>query len=439
LYLGTDEAAVAAAGATDTSGIYRGRLSTTSYDPPGDLVPGSSYFWRVDEINSDGTITPGTVWTFTVVDYLILDGFERYSDVVGNRIFDTWSDGWDVDENGAQVGYAVAPFAERAIVHTGKQSMPLFYDNTGAAVRSEAELVWASPRDLTQRGGDTLRLHFEGQEPSFAETPDGAITASGAGDGIGEFKGDQFRFAYKQLSGDGSIIVRVDSLQNTDHAAQAGVMIREDFDTYSKFAAVLVTPTNGITFMRRRSPSGGSEATTEAGVFAPRWIKLTRTGNTLAAQHSSDGVTWEDVTSSEGPSSQTVSMHNDLYIGLAVSSHNAGAVTTAEFSNVEFTGGFSGLWQITDIGVEQPGNSPSTLYVTLTDSVGSAATVVHPHESPVTLTDWQTWDIPLSDLSADGVNTGAIKTLCIGVGNQDGSGSGGSGRIYIDDIVVVEK
>ena len=439
LYLGGDEAAVAAADTTDTSGIYRGRLSTTSYDPPEEFVGESSYFWRVDEINGDGTVTPGTVWTFTAVDYLILDDFERYTDTDGNRIFDTWLDGWRIDENGAQVGYAVAPFAERARVHTGRQSMPLFYDNTGAAVRSETERIWASPRDLTQRGGDTLRLCFQGQETSFAETSDGAITVSGSGDGVGEFAGDEFRFAYQQLSGDGSIIVRVDSLLNTDHSAQAGVMIREDFEAKSKFAAVLVTPTNGVTFMRRRSASGGSETTTEAGVFAPRWLKLTRTGNTLAAQHSSDGVTWTDVISDEGPSSQTVSMDGDLYLGLAVSSHNGGAVTTAEFSGVAFTGGVSGLWQITDVGVEQPGNSSSALYLTLTDSAESAATVVHPHASPVTLTDWQTWDIPLSDFSADGVNVGALKRICIGVGNQDGSGSGGSGRIYIDDILVVES
>ncbi|MBB5353641.1 hypothetical protein HNR46_003902 [Haloferula luteola] len=61
LYLGTDRAAVKTA--TIDSPLFLGNLSdsTDSFSPT--LAP-VTYFWRVDEIHANGTITPGTVWSF---------------------------------------------------------------------------------------------------------------------------------------------------------------------------------------------------------------------------------------------------------------------------------------------------------------------------------------------------------------------------------------
>ena len=67
--------------------------------------------------------------------------------------------------NGSQVGYDVAPFAEKTIVHGGLQSMPLKYDNTAAAelLRGRADLrsapgldaAWHhDPRRVLPRAGD---------------------------------------------------------------------------------------------------------------------------------------------------------------------------------------------------------------------------------------------------------------------------------------------
>ena len=53
---------------------------------------------------------------------------------------------------------------------------------------------------------------------------------------------DQFRYAYKNLSGNGSIMVRVDSLVHSNVWAKAGVMIRETLEAGSKHAFVAVTP-----------------------------------------------------------------------------------------------------------------------------------------------------------------------------------------------------
>ncbi|MBC8218147.1 MAG: hypothetical protein H8E73_06745, partial [Planctomycetes bacterium] len=36
------------------------------YPYPDGLVPGTTYYWRIDEIEADGTINPGDVWSFTI-------------------------------------------------------------------------------------------------------------------------------------------------------------------------------------------------------------------------------------------------------------------------------------------------------------------------------------------------------------------------------------
>ena len=52
---------------------------------------GQVYYWRIDEVNTDGTISIGRVWSFTVATYIIVDDFEGYNDV-DNMIYNTWAD-----------------------------------------------------------------------------------------------------------------------------------------------------------------------------------------------------------------------------------------------------------------------------------------------------------------------------------------------------------
>ena len=72
VYLGVKKADVAS-GAGDT---FQGNQTALSFDP-GILLPGATYYWRVDEVDAAGTTTAGEVWSFTTVDSLVLDDFER--------------------------------------------------------------------------------------------------------------------------------------------------------------------------------------------------------------------------------------------------------------------------------------------------------------------------------------------------------------------------
>jgi hypothetical protein len=180
VYLGTDQDDVTNADTT-TVGIYRGRQPAASYTPSEALTWGQTYYWRIDEYNTDATISMGRVWSFTVADYIIADDFESYSEEVGSRIFQTWKDGWGYQEpapgyggngTGSGVGNADAPWVERTIVHSGGQSMPLAYDNSGATGKarySETFREWSSPQDWTRNNVKSLALWFYGDPANAAE------------------------------------------------------------------------------------------------------------------------------------------------------------------------------------------------------------------------------------------------------------------------------
>jgi concanavalin A-like lectin/glucanase superfamily protein/F5/8 type C domain-containing protein len=132
--------------------------SATTVDP-GALDLATTYYWKVSEVNEAEAINAweGIVWSFATQDYLVVDDFEAYDDE-DNVIYETWIDGW-VNETGSTVGYLTESFAEQMIVNSGRQSMPLFYDNAGVTT-AEAELELG--QDWTASGIQSLSLYFYG-------------------------------------------------------------------------------------------------------------------------------------------------------------------------------------------------------------------------------------------------------------------------------------
>jgi len=100
---------------------------------PGILEPDTQYYWRIDVIDENGDRTVGDIWSFWTGDYLVVDDFERYIDDESDRIFDTWTDGWDDPNNGSFIGYPLEAFEEGhfmevEIVHSGNRSVPFYYN-----------------------------------------------------------------------------------------------------------------------------------------------------------------------------------------------------------------------------------------------------------------------------------------------------------------------
>lgn len=153
-----------------------------------------------------------------------------------------------------------------------------------------------------------------------------AFSVDGAGSDVWG-TADAFRFVYTTLSGDGSVTTRVTSEQYVAAWTKAGVMIRETLTPGSRQAFMLVSPGKGLAFQRRVSTNGTSSSTPGGTGTAPYSLKLTRTGNTITAAKSADGLSWTTV------GSETILMAPTVYVGVAVSSHVASSLATGTFAS----------------------------------------------------------------------------------------------------------
>jgi len=436
VFFGTDPEAVRSAGTSSPE--YKGtkELGSESYDP-GILELETSYYWRIDEVNSVDPESPwvGELWSFTTGSFLIVDDFESYNDLDpevegSNRIYQTWIDGWGTQTNGSTVGNWDPPFAEQTIVHGGRQSMPLFYDND-MKYSEAARSISGSERDWTSEGVDTLSLWLRGYPASvgsFVEGPVGTYTMTASGTDItGE--ADEFHFAYKRLTGPGSITVKVLSVDNTDPWAKAGVMIRETLDPNSRHAFACVTPGSGVASEGRINTAGTSFSLNQAAITAPHWVKLERSlAGEFTVTHSANGTTWVPV---QGALSQVISMNApSVYIGLAVTAHNAAATCEAAFSNVTMTGNVSQQqWAHQDIGITS--NEPEPMYVVL----NGTAVVYHEDPNVLLMDQWTEWRIDLQEFADRGADLTNIDSVGVGIGTKGNTTTpGGSGTVYLDDI-----
>jgi regulation of enolase protein 1 (concanavalin A-like superfamily) len=436
VYFGTDFNDVNEASETDPRGVLVSpNQDANSYDPPGLLDWNQTYYWRVDEVNAPTSpgIYKGKVWSLTVTNFTIVDNFEDYDDA-NNIIYYSWED-YYANSTGMTVGYFDPPFAERRVVHSGSQAMYMHYDNdgtvnegtnyerSGTLLYSEAERTWADAQDWTKDGATSLTIWFRGLLPpgSFTEGP--PITMTAGGTDIWD-TADQFHFAYKQLSGEGSITARVVSISNTDPWAKAGVMIREVLEPGSVHTMIVVTPGNGVSLQRRVNAGAGSDETTVTDITAPQWVRVTRSGNTFTGEYSDNGNTWTALGSVD------IAMLSDVYIGLCLTSHNVNATCTAEFSDVSTSTSVTGNWQSQDIGVES--NIGEQLYAVLQDDADNSAIVNYLDPAATNITTWTQWSIPLSTFT--GVNLQSITKLTIGVGDRASTQPNGAGDLYIDDI-----
>ena len=448
VYFGLDADAVK--NATTTSPEYKGpkALGEESYDP-GILTLNTAYYWRIDEVNATNPDSPwaSNVWSFTTGDFFVLDDFEDY-DVGNNEIWWAWKDGlgyvahdnepaYPGNGTGSAVGdETTASYTEETIVHGSNQSMPFFYDNNkqGYANYSEAEKTLSDTRDWSEQGVAELSLWFRGNPAStgsFVEGPAGTFTMTASGADIWAVNGveaDEFHFAYKMLTGAGSIVTKVESIDNTNVWAKAGVMIRETLNPDSAHAMMVVTPGSGVSFQRRPGTDQTSVDTTTAAITAPYWVKLERSiSGSFTAYHSANGSTW----TMQG--TEPIPMGANVHIGLALTSHDAALTCQAVLTNVTTTGNVTGQWANQDIGILS--NDAEPLYVALSNSAGTPAVVIHDDPAASQIDTWTEWIIPLQAFADQGINLTNVDKIAIGLGTKGNMASpGGSGKMYFDDI-----
>jgi len=419
-------------------------VTETSYGPL-ELDLGGTYFWRIDEVNDLETpgIWSGDVWYFMTQKYFVLDDFESYNSAE-NQIWWSWKDGlgyvahdnepaYPGNGTGSAVGYETTDsFTEETIVRSGNQSMPLFYNNNqqGYSNYSETTLTLSSHRDWTERGVEELSLWFRGFPGlvgSFVEGPTGTYTMTARGEDIWDTR-DEFHFAFKMLTGPGSITARIESLENTDGFAKAGLMVRDALSPESANAALLLTPENGVRFQYRQTLGDTTDREFESDLVAPLWLKLERDfASNFKGYYSSDGVNFQAL--SLWPN---VPMGAAVYIGLALTSHNVDLTCEAKFSGVQITGTVTGQWQSQDIGIAS--NSAESMYVAVGNSSGAPGIVFYDDPAPTQIVDWTEWTIATQAFADQGVNLADVDNISIGIGDRNNPQPGGSGTMFIDDI-----
>jgi hypothetical protein len=158
VYFSDDHEAVAQAAAE----VDQGEFDDPNFTPDA-LQPLMVYSWRVDEVVAGSEdVRAGPVWRFTTC--LPIEDFESYNDEEGQgtRIYETWLDGYADGSSGSTVGYTEPPFAEQTIVHGGRQSMPLDYNNVNAPFYSEAIREFSTAQNWTDNDVNELVLYVRG-------------------------------------------------------------------------------------------------------------------------------------------------------------------------------------------------------------------------------------------------------------------------------------
>jgi regulation of enolase protein 1 (concanavalin A-like superfamily) len=161
----------------------------------------------------------------------------------------------------------------------------------------------------------------------------GVWTVTGGGSDIWN-AADQFNFASTNFTGDGTMIVQVTSLQNSDPSSgwsKAGLMFRNDSTAGSADVFLVVTAGQGVSLQWRSTAGGQCSFATDGGVTAPVWLKLVRSGANFTGSYSSDGNNWVQVGTSQ------VTLNSTVMAGLDVTAHNNSALNTAMFTSLSLS------------------------------------------------------------------------------------------------------
>jgi hypothetical protein len=125
-------------------------------------------------------------------------------------------------------------------------------------------------------------------------------------------------------------------------------------------------------------------------------------------------------------------MGSNVYIGLALTSHDAALTGEAVFSGVQTTGTVTGQWQSQDIGISS--NSAESMYVAVGNSTGAPAIVNYDEPAATQIDVWTEWIIPTQAFADQGVNLTDVDNITVGIGDRNNPQPGGSGKMFFDDI-----
>lgn len=144
-------------------------------------------------------------------------------------------------------------------------------------------------------------------------------------------KSDGFRYVYQRVKGDFAATTILTDAPDTHAWAKAGIMVRQSLAGESPNVAILGTRDQGLS-KQWRAKQGGETADI-LGIpwqnhSGPAHLRVVRKGETVTVFWSADGATWAPI----GEPTTIDLGADDVYVGLAVTSHAFGSLGDARFS-----------------------------------------------------------------------------------------------------------
>lgn len=219
------------------------------------------------------------------------------------------------------------------------------------AYRKPADFSTATPQTVTFPTTASLTTGLTSTDLNGA-TPAGStsynsgtwtlLSGYGGNDPWSTSGNDSVHFAYKQVTGDFTMIAEVTSVAavGTSHP-KAGLMLRDSLGTASnRFWGGFTAQT---TFERTvigwvNMPYGSNMASKSIPVpQIPYWVKMERVGNRVQMFHSPNGADWTPSCVADMPT-----LPSTVYVGLFGTSMTTGTAGSATFTNIRITGGDGG-------------------------------------------------------------------------------------------------
>ncbi|MGH9407043.1 MAG: hypothetical protein ACRD3D_14570 [Terriglobia bacterium] len=154
---------------------------------------------------------------------------------------------------------------------------------------------------------------------------------------------DAFHFVWRRWTGDVTITAQVKIITASGNPhRKAGLMVRQGLGPGDAFADALLHGV-GLMALQYRETARANTLEVVSPISSPQVIRLERRGNTFILFVAGGDGQLKTV------GSAVVELHDPVYIGLAVCSHDANALTTARFTRVE----------ISKAGVDMPVRAPT--------------------------------------------------------------------------------
>lgn len=197
-----------------------------------------------------------------------------------------------------------------------------FFTDSGSSV-----LPWTNMDVMPQ---SIVKLAHYGQ----TVLSDSILSVTASGEGI-KSTADHFQFVFQRLIDEGSIVTKLNSLEEINDKCQAGVILRENAGQNSPFVMLSLSASNGIVFVSRDSAGKtvNTISTDASENTFPLWLKISRTENEFMAMISNNGIDWSE----KGRTS--IALNRDLLAGVAASSNDLTATTTAVFEKTRILQG----------------------------------------------------------------------------------------------------